>query len=56
MAQTKNTLLLEVVEIESGNVVHTTNATKQAEFVDRVVAGMLRNMDTERFFIREVWS
>ena len=50
---TKETLI-EVVSIESGEVVHTVNATKQAAFIEHVEAGLLRNMDTSIYFTRVV--
>jgi len=50
------TVLIEVVEIATGEVVHTVNATKQEAFIDRVEAGLLRNMDRDSFFTRVVRS
>lgn len=51
----KNVVALEVVEIETGRVVHTVPLRQPADerHIDRVIGGMLINMDTERFFVRE---
>lgn len=46
---------IEVVEIASGKVVHTIKLGQTSErYVERVLAGLLRNLDTERFFAREI--
>lgn len=45
---------LEVVEIETGEVVHKVEVTGKSERnIERCEMGMLRNMDTERFFVRD---
>lgn len=41
---------IEVVEIETGKVVHELLTQRDP---DRVMAGMLINMDTDKFFVRE---
>jgi hypothetical protein len=49
---TKRTL--DVVEIATGNVVHQVDVTgKSEEHIDRVIGGMLINMDTDRFCVGE---
>jgi hypothetical protein len=45
---------LEVVCMESGKVVHTV-PIRSAD-PEKVLRGMLRNMDRERYFVREVES
>jgi hypothetical protein len=43
---------LRVREFESGNVVHRVDVTGRSERgIEKVLLGMLRNMDTERFCI-----
>lgn len=44
---------LEVVEMSTGKVVETVKLQPHNN-PDKVTAGMLRNMDTERYFVREV--
>jgi len=44
-------VVLEVVERATGNVVHTLETTKLK--VDKVVRGMLHQMDVERYYVRE---
>lgn len=49
------TITLEVVEIETDKVVHTVDVRGQSERgVERILRGMLINMDRDRFFVREV--
>jgi hypothetical protein len=43
---------LEVVCVESGKAVHTVQIGGADP--EKVLRGMLRNMDRERFFVREV--
>lgn len=40
--------------METGTVVHTVNATSRAETVDRYIDAIRRNIDTDRFFVREM--
>lgn len=49
----KKVVALEVVEISSNEVVYTVQI-RNGSNPDRVMRGMLINMDRERFFIREV--
>lgn len=45
---------IEVVEIETGKVVEAVDVSGRSEsYVERVVRGMLRNLNADRFFIRE---
>lgn len=45
---------LEVVEIENNQVVERVSvAGKSSGAIFKVMCGMLRNMDTDRFFVRE---
>lgn len=46
---------LEVVEMDTDKVVHVVplKATDD-RYVERVMSGLLRNMDTDRYFVREV--
>lgn len=54
MSSTETTAL-EVVEWATGEVVHTVNvAGKSERNVERILRGMLTNMDRERFGVREV--
>jgi len=49
------TIALEVVDIETGDVAHTVDVKGKSEnHVDRVERGMLMQMDVERFFVRRV--
>jgi hypothetical protein len=43
---------LEVVSVETGKVVHTVQVGNADP--EKVLRSMLRNMDRERFFVREV--
>lgn len=46
---------IEVVEIATGEVVKTVKlSSSSARTAERVLRGMLVNMDRERFFAREV--
>lgn len=46
---------LEVVELETNRVVHVVPLKHTDDrYVERVMMGMLRNMDTDRFCVREV--
>jgi len=45
---------LEVVEISSDKVVDTIEIKPPREDVERTMMGLLRNMNTEAFFVREV--
>lgn len=47
---------LDVVEIETGKVVHSVklHTPVTAQRVEMALRGLLRNMDTERFLVREV--
>lgn len=55
MSTQKKTIALEVVELATGEVIHTVPLTgdKSERFIEKVMMGMLRNMDTERFAVRE---
>jgi ABC-type nitrate/sulfonate/bicarbonate transport system ATPase subunit len=45
---------LEVVEIETNEVVTRVNVSGRGKAsIYKVLSGMLRNMDTDRFFVRE---
>lgn len=45
---------LEVVEIETSKVVHTVDVRGQSDRgIERIMRGMLINMDRDRFFVRE---
>lgn len=55
MNQLKEIKRLEVVEIESGMTVKELNvAGRSAGEVQKISDGLLRNMDTYKFFVREV--
>ena len=46
---------IEVVHIETGNVVHRVDCRNRSQSaVDKVEKGMLINMDRDRFFTRQV--
>jgi hypothetical protein len=46
--------MLEVVEISTNEVVHTVDVSNKSDSqIDRVMMGMMRNMDLDRFFVRE---
>ena len=50
----KPTTRLEVVELTTGAVVHTVSVAGKSEpQIEKALMGMLRNMDTERFAVRE---
>lgn len=50
-----NVSKLEIVEWATGEVVETVNVDGMPDrMVERVTAGMLTNMDRERFGVREV--
>ena len=53
MSKTKRVVALEVVSIETSKVVETI-PLQPGRDPDRVTAGLLRNMDTDRYFVREV--
>jgi hypothetical protein len=45
---------LQVVEAETGETVHTVDVTGSSDrTVEKVTLGMLINMDTGRYFIRD---
>lgn len=45
---------IEVVEIESGEVVQKIDVTGKGErAIERTMRGLLRQMDTERFYAKE---
>jgi hypothetical protein len=44
--------VLEVVSVKTGKVIHTVWVGSADP--EKVLRGMLRNMDRERFFVREV--
>jgi len=44
-------VFLDVIEFSTGEVVHTVKTTRGKQ--DKVEAGLLRNMDLERFTVRE---
>lgn len=45
---------LQVKEIGTGNVIHTIDVTgKSDSTVERVISGMLIEMDTDRFFVAD---
>jgi len=50
----KKTKALEVVEIKTGKTVRTIPVSGTERMIERTLMGLLRNMDTERFFVREV--
>ena len=50
----KKSTFLEVVEIGTGKVVHTVNITSRVYSAERIIAGMLRNLDQDAHFVREV--
>lgn len=52
MAGKKDGVVLEVVELATGKVVHTVTVGPGKD-ADKVTMGMLRNMDLERFSVRE---
>lgn len=44
--------VLKIVETETGRLVHEVDvSTKSAAMIERVMLGMLRNMDTDKFHI-----
>ncbi len=45
---------IEVVEISSDKVVDIIEINPPREDVERTLMGLLRNMNTEAFFVREV--
>lgn len=48
------TIALQVVEIATDKVVHTVDVRGQSErTIERIMRGMLINMDRDRFFVRE---
>lgn len=51
---------LEVVAIADGEVVHTmplsTPLDDESRALERKLSGMLMRVDTERFFVREVYE
>lgn len=48
-------ITLEIVEIETDKVVNTIDVSNKTESgVDRVLRGLLRQADLDRFVIREV--
>lgn len=49
---TKKVVALEVVNMDTNEVVHTVQI-KGAD-PEKALRGMLRNMDRERYFVREV--
>lgn len=51
MSKTKKVVALEVVDMETGEVV--TTVPLNGNNPDRVTAGMLRNMNTDRYCVRE---
>lgn len=52
--EAKKVVALEVVEIETGKVVHTVPLQHSDEhYVHRVTMGMLISMNLERFSVRE---
>lgn len=55
MTKQKTVTALEVVEISTTTVVHTLTI-RPGNDPERVMRGMLINMDRERFFVREVES
>ena len=44
--------VIEVVELATGKVIHTVEVGP-GKNVDKVVMGMLRNMDLDRYSVRE---
>ena len=55
MKRKKSTTALEVIELTTHTVVHTVSvAGKSEHHIEKVMLGMLRNMDTGRFTVREV--
>lgn len=45
---------MEVVELSTGKVIHRVDVTSKSERErERVLMGMLRNMDTDRYSVRE---
>jgi hypothetical protein len=44
---------LEVVEIATGKVVHSVQVFGSDRQVEKVERGLLRNMDTDKFFVRD---
>ena len=44
---------LEVVEIATGKVVHSVQVSGSDRQVEKVERGLLRNMDTDKFFVRD---
>ena len=45
---------IEVVEMATNEVIDTIEINPPREDVDRVMGGLLINMDTDRYFAREV--
>lgn len=46
---------VQVIEWDTGEVVHTVDTTGKSErMVEKVMLGMLTNMDRDRFGVREV--
>jgi hypothetical protein len=51
---TKKKRELRVVEIETKAIVHTLDVTDRSDReVERIELGMLRNMNTEKFYIED---
>lgn len=45
--------VLEVVEIATGEVVKSIPVSGGERRIEKVTMGLLRNMDTDRFFVRD---
>ena len=53
MANDHQRMVLEVVEIDSGKVVHQLTCTNTDQMIEKTMRGMLINMDTDKFLVRE---
>lgn len=52
MKEKHNKMVLEVVDTVDDKVIHSTTCTNSVREIDRTMAGMLRNMNRDRFFVR----
>lgn len=54
MTKEKKKRCVQVIEIATGVVVHEVDVhDKSDRMIERVVSGMLRNLDTDRFVLKE---
>lgn len=57
MKKEKKVVALEVVETKTGKVIKTVPLTNPTErYVERVMMGMLRNMNTDEYHVAEKYE